>query len=129
MKLYVVQNQEGKFFRNKGYGGYGETWREKLEDAKFYSKIGQAKSRVTFFYKTWPEYGCPKILEFDLGVAQAKVIDMEKLTSKSILKIQEKELRRKLKHLNYQLENRLENKKRTEQEIEKIQQQLEKFKK
>jgi len=26
LDVFVVQNQEGKFFRAKGYGGWGDSW-------------------------------------------------------------------------------------------------------
>ena len=124
MKLYAVRNKEGKFFKNKGYGGYGPTWREKLEDAKFYSKIGQAKSRVTFFFNAYPEYGCPEILEFDLEVAAAKIINMEQATQKSIQNIKKKELVRKMGSLKRQLEYDLGVKDRLEKEIKEVKDQI-----
>lgn len=86
MNLYVVRNKEGKFFKNKGYGGYGSNWKDNLDQAKFYPKVGQAKSRVTYFAKHFPEYGVCDILEFSLDVAQAKVLDMGKVTRDSLEK-------------------------------------------
>lgn len=38
MKLYVVRNKEGKFFRSIGYGGTGANWVEGLDTAKFKGK-------------------------------------------------------------------------------------------
>ncbi len=96
MKLYAVRNKEGKYFRAIGYGGYGRSWVETLEKAKFYSKIGQAKARVTYFFKSGPEFGCPEILEFDLNVENAQVINMEEITKKNISKIEEKKLKREI---------------------------------
>jgi len=86
MKLYVVRNKEGKFFKNKGFGGYGSNWKDNLEQAKFYPKIGQAKGRVTYFAKHFPSYGVCEILEFNLDVNQAVVINMEAATSKVLEK-------------------------------------------
>ena len=63
-KIYAVRNQEGKFFRSKGYGGYGQTWVDDINKAKTYTKIGQARSRVTFFANTYPAFGIPDIVEF-----------------------------------------------------------------
>lgn len=99
MKLYVVRNKEGKFFKNKGYGGYGSNWKDNLDQAKFYLKIGQAKARVTYFAKTFPTYGVCDILEFTLDVNQAVVMDMadrtEKVLAKARLAAAEAELRRR----------------------------------
>ena len=77
MKLYVVRNKEGKFFRPIGYGGSGENWQEKLERAKFYPKIGTAKAQASFWFKSYPTYGCPDVLEFDLNVEKAVVLDIK----------------------------------------------------
>ena len=92
MKLYCVRNKQGKYFRSVGYGGCGPSWVESLEKAKFYSKIGQAKARVTYFFTTGPQFGCPEIIEFDLNVENAKVIDMEEITKKNISKLADKKL-------------------------------------
>jgi len=73
MKLYAVRNAEGKWFRRKGYGGYGATWVDDFSKATIYNKIGSARSRVTFFAKTWPEYGIPDLVE--LNVTSTKVLD------------------------------------------------------
>lgn len=71
LKFYIVQNQEGKYYRNKGYNGHDGTtqfnssWIDDINKAKVYQKIGSAKGRVTYFFKNWPEYGKPKILIFE----------------------------------------------------------------
>jgi hypothetical protein len=62
--LYAVRDREGKWFRSKGYGGYGETWVADVGKAKLYTKIGQARGRVSFFASKWPEHGVPDIVEF-----------------------------------------------------------------
>ena len=68
MKLYAVRNQEGKYFRAKGYGGYGNSWVKELEKAKLYSKLAQARSRVTWWYNAYPDYGI-----CDIVVLEAKI--------------------------------------------------------
>ncbi len=92
MNLYVVRSQDGRFFRAKGLGGGGQTWVDSLDRAKFYPKVGQAKARVTFFAKAYPEFGVPDILEFTLDVSQAKVLDMTEQTKKSLNKIERRKL-------------------------------------
>lgn len=104
MNLYVVRNREGKFFRAMGFGGSGTNWVDSLEKAKFYPKMGQAKSRVTYFTKEWPDYGTPDILEFTLDVTQAKVIDMAETTKKSIARIERRKLQREANYRRYQIE-------------------------
>jgi hypothetical protein len=76
MKLYVVRNSQGKFFKPVGFGGYGVNWQDTIEKAKFYTKIGPAKAQCTFWYNNNPKYGCPVILEFDIDPAKAVVLPM-----------------------------------------------------
>lgn len=86
MKLYVVRNREGKYFRPVGPGGMGKNWQDTLEKARFYPKIGTAKAQASFWFKGYPEYGCPDILVFDLSPDKAQVIDIREETTKNILK-------------------------------------------
>lgn len=81
--LYVVRNQEGFYFRAKGFSGRGKSWVEDINDAKFYAKLGQARSRVTFFSKNYPDYDIPEILK--LKVEGAEVLE-EKDRVKKIIK-------------------------------------------
>jgi hypothetical protein len=62
---YAVRNSEGKWFRSKGYGGYGETWTDNANKARLYGAIGQARSRRTFFATRWPEFGAPDIVKLE----------------------------------------------------------------
>ena len=93
MKIYAVRNKDGKFFRPIGYGGYGQNWVDSIEKDKLYTKIGQAKSRVTFFTRNYPNFKSPDLLEFDLG--EPTVLDMKDYAQKAIKKIETKELQRK----------------------------------
>lgn len=102
MKLYAVRNKQGKFFRALGMRGYGESWVETLEEAKFYAKIGQAKGRVTYFYKSDPSYGCPDILEFDLDPTQAKILDMQAETDKKIKRANALEAKREIERREWE---------------------------
>ena len=82
MTIYLVRNQSGQFFRAKGYGGSGDSWVDDMKKARLYTKIGPAKSTVTFFSKKYPKFEVPSILVFELDVTQAKVIDMAEETAK-----------------------------------------------
>jgi hypothetical protein len=63
LELYVVVSQDGKFFRSVGYGGGGKSWVDTIDKAKIYPKLGQARSRVTWWYNTYPKYGMPYIVK------------------------------------------------------------------
>jgi hypothetical protein len=62
---YAVRNQQGQWFRSKGYGGYGTSWTDDQAKARLYGSIGQARSRRTFFATRWPDFGAPEIVKFE----------------------------------------------------------------
>lgn len=84
---YAVRNAEGKWFRSKGYGGYGETWTADANKARLYGSLGQARSRRTFFVTRWPEFGAPEIVKFECeGVVIDDAAQLEKAKSKAATK-------------------------------------------
>ncbi len=104
MKLYVVRNAKGQFFRAVGYEGYGPSWVDELERAKFYPKIGPAKGRVTYFYNAAQQskkmaemYPACEILEFNIEPSQAVVINMAEEVAAKAKKKAEKELKEQVK--------------------------------
>lgn len=111
MKIYVIKSKDGKYFRAKGYNSYNsDSWVDDLDRARIYTKIGPAKSQVTFWYNNYPEYGCPDILEFEL--VNPTILDMEKLTKKAINKIKQRNVQAeiranqlKIDSLNAQIKN------------------------
>ena len=115
LELYVVRNQEGKFFRSKGYGGYGDTWVDDIQKAKIYPKISQARSRVTWFYNNYPKYGIPSIIK--LGVCEMEVLDeTERVEKAHQRKLTEKD-RSRIRQAKWELD-------RAERELENAQQRL-----
>lgn len=78
--FYIVMNSEGKFFRRKGYGGYGESWVDEPTTARIYVKLGTARGTVTFFSKN-PAYPPPQILKISIG--SIEVMDETKRLAKS----------------------------------------------
>ena len=104
MKLYVVRNKEGKFFRSIGFGGSGVNWVDGLDKAKFYPKIGQAKSRCTYFAGHYPQFGVPEVLEFDLDTITPSVISMDQHVTKSIKSKRLAEYRLQVSNRKYDLE-------------------------
>lgn len=93
MTIYLVQNN-GQFFRAKGYGGSGDSWVDTMDKARIYTKIGPAKATVTFFARQYPQFGTPQILAFELDVTKATVMDMTESTSKRIAAKQQAKLKR-----------------------------------
>ncbi len=79
-EFFAVRNREGQWYHRKGLGGYGETWREDVEEARIYNKIGPARAQVTFFATNWPSFGVPEIVVFKIG--EISVINEEERIKK-----------------------------------------------
>jgi hypothetical protein len=107
LKVYVVRNQDGQFFKAKGFGGSGPTWVDDIQRARIYPKIGQARGRVTWFANNYPDYGVPDIIE--LTASKAKVIKEED-------RVKKKQAQQQRALLEYQ-------KKRTQAEKKRLLQQ------
>lgn len=73
LKVYAIRNAAGEWMRSTGYGGYGPHWVSALSSAKFYTKLGQARARVTFWAQHQPVP--PVIYVFTLLVKNAVVLD------------------------------------------------------
>lgn len=116
IKLYVVRTQDGKYVRSGGaYGGPSrKIIVDKIEQAKIYTKIGQAKTRITTLFQRWPDFGCCSLVE--LNITNVKVISMEEDTKKRVEQIKKSNLRKEIKYKQNQLD-RLKAK-LTEEELE-----------
>ena len=100
--FYIVMNNDGQFFRRKGYGGYGKTWVDEPATARIYVKPGPARAVVTFFSNSYPEYPPPKILKIEVGTIEV-IDEAERLAKSKERKIKAKatqELRTKQYELN-----------------------------
>lgn len=71
--FFGVRSKDGKWFRRKGFSGYGESWVSELTKARIYNKIGHARQIVSFFAERHPSYGVPDVVEFK--VTESRVID------------------------------------------------------
>ncbi len=101
MKLYVIQNSAGKFFKPVGYGGYGDQWQDEIEKAKFYTKLGPAKAQCTFWYNANPKLGCPCVLEFTIDPANAVKLSMLENAVKSAEKKAKEQAKRDAENKAY----------------------------
>ena len=71
--LYAVRNREGKWFRRKGYGGYGETWVDDFARARIYTRPGGARGVIGWFANHHPTYGVPDLVA--LNITSVDVLD------------------------------------------------------
>ena len=117
MNLYVVVNSDGQFFRSKGFGGYGKTWVAELEKARFYTKLGQAKSRVTWFAREYPEFPAPSIAYWELDESEYKKMDMADYAKKAIKKIEDNKEKERIRHIDYEIKRLEQEKSRNEKSL------------
>lgn len=119
LKLYIVVNKEGKYFRAKGYGGHGESWIDDIQRARIYTRLGPARSIVSFFASEYPTYGIPDIHE--LKITSSTVLDEKKRVEKTIKKKAEAKAKSEERWAEYRL-------KQAEEEARKAQERLEQLK-
>ncbi len=117
--FYVVRNGDGKYFRAKGYQGYGESWVEGLDKARVWAKLSGARSVVTYFANAWPGYSVPDIVE--LTVTATEVLDEKDRVEKAKVK------KKKAKETQ-ELHNKREALKHAQAAYEQAQANLEKLK-
>jgi len=118
--LYAVRNKEGKWFRSKGQNGYGKSWVDSIENAKIYTKIGQARSRVSFWANAFPDYGIPDLIK--IHATSFEVVEETTRVKKVKEKKDKAEAERNLRHKKWEVE-------RAEKELADAQNRLKNLKK
>jgi glutamate formiminotransferase len=93
LTFYAVRSKDGKYLRTTGLGG-GNHWVDTLEKAKVWTKIGPAKSQVTFWAGNYPEFGVPDIIP--LVATAGEPINQDDRVSKALKKKKIEELKREL---------------------------------
>ena len=127
LSLYAVRSKDGKFFKNIGYGGGGgkKSWVDSLDKAKIYAKIGQARSRVTFWEKNYPEYGRPDLIE--LVVEKINVIDDTEVIKKNKKKNLQNAIASSRRMVEYYEKQKYGDLNKTKLELEKLQNELKNY--
>lgn len=124
--LYVVRNSDGQFFRAKGYNGYGQSWVDDINKAKFYGKTSGARGTITYFVNNFPKFPAPDLIMLTLG--KAIVIDeKDRIEKAKARKATEKE-RRELSQAKWNLDNALRKKEQAEEDLKKAKAFLDKRK-
>ena len=118
LKFYAVRSKDGKWFRSKGYGGYGTSWIDNLNGARIYNKPGYARAIVTYFAKHHPSYGYANIVEFT--VIGTRIIDVEQEVKDNIKKKEQRKAKQKISHKQNELKRKREELKRAEKELEEL---------
>lgn len=100
IELYAVRDEEGKWYRRKGYGGYGESWVDNFKGVRIYTRIGDARKIVTY-YSGEPDC-VPEIVVFKL--TETRVVKEETRIKDKIKKEEERVKKRRGKLLKKKLE-------------------------
>lgn len=82
MKIYFLQNSEGKFFKSRGLSGSGPRWVDKIDKAKPYLKRGTAVGQITRWYNLFPQYPAPFLIECDVTVSSKIDLSKESLNKR-----------------------------------------------
>lgn len=68
LKMYLVRNSSGQYYRRVGRDGYKSCWTDKVDKASVWTKKGTARSRVTWFATHYPTFPVPDLIEIAAGV-------------------------------------------------------------
>ncbi len=120
LELYAVRNRDGQWFcAKKGYGSSVVKWVDDLASAKIYTKLGSARSRVTYLTTNYPGYGVPDIVK--LSVTKAVIEDQTKRIKKLQKSRLKKELMAKKKINEQQIQSAKRRLKEAQDELDRLQ--------
>ena len=108
MKLYVIRNNKGQFFKPSGLGGNSNRWRNKIEEAKIYTKIGPCKAQVTGYTQWFIDHKKPEeyldIFEFEIDPSNPTLVhEGKKIVAVTIKKNTEKKEKQRKKYEAWKL--------------------------
>ena len=118
LQIFLVINKAGQFFRAKGLGG-GLSWVNSAKQARIYTKIGPARSCVTFYTQTWKDHkvnDVARVVQIDLS--NGIILDETKRVNKIISKKENLEEARKERQIQQDKEYALANFERAKKRLE-----------
>lgn len=114
LDLFVVKTESGKYFRAKGYNGSGLSFVDDIKKARLYTRLGPARSCVTYF----KNYNKMKLEIVQLLVTGEQVFDDSVRITKQAKALENK----KLKAEQQDIKNRI---KKIQTEIDSLNKKLE----
>lgn len=118
LSLYAVRNRDGKWFRSKGYGGYGTSWVDDLKKARVYGKTGPARAQITYWANACPKFGIPDLVE--LRVTEMAVFSEEDRVQKARKATIAKNERIKIRRAEREQERLLKTIEESQKRLEKL---------
>lgn len=119
LEVYVVQNEQGQFFRAKGYSGSGKSWVDDINKAKLYPNTRGARQTVTFFANAYPKLAPPKLLK--LTISSVEELDETDRLQKAKERKEKAEAERKQREAEYALERAKRRMEEAQREISQLQ--------
>lgn len=116
--VYLVRNKEGNWFHAKGLNGDGDSWQDDVKKARVYTKLGPARSCVTWWTNHYPDYGIPDIIE--IKSTTGVILDESKRVNKAIDKIKKEKEDRENHLKQYNVKYLQEKLKETQKELDKL---------
>lgn len=115
LTLYVIKSQDGDFFKSRGRH---ENWVNDLKKAKIYSKLGSARSEITYWANNYSEFGIPMLVE--LHITEIVEVDEQKRVTASIKKILNKKKQYEKDLQRRHLEQAQKDLKKAQEKIDKL---------
>ena len=100
--FYAVRNAKGEFYRTYAQGGRGSGWVKELTDARLWTTIGPAKSKITTLSNQNPKDVVPELIEFI--VREIKVVNQNARVAEAKVKKQIEIENRKKAHAERELQ-------------------------
>jgi hypothetical protein len=127
LEFYAVRSKDGKWFRTKGYQGYGNSWVDDIAKARIYAKPGPATTQVTYWAKHYPQYGVPDLVRIKTG--KVEYLDQSDAVKERIDKQKRKKLAQEISNSEYSINNYIQKSKIDQEYVDRMKSNIEKLKK
>lgn len=120
MELYLIKSKDGKYYRSKGYGGYGNNWVDKPEQAKIFTRLGTARQIVSWWANAYPEFGAPQLVKLIVTKEEAIPVDLNEIKRNKL----KRELATEKRSLKWKQQRSLGESNETQRNIDKLEKQI-----
>jgi hypothetical protein len=126
LKMYLVRNSDGQYYRRVGYGGYGSCWTPDVANASVWTKLPPARSRITWMAVHHPQYPVPDLIVVEAG--KIEVLNEVERIEKAKAKIKKSKDSRELRNKKWALKSAQDQLARAERERDQAQERINKLK-
>jgi hypothetical protein len=125
MKVYAIRREDGKWFKSRKCGWHDwdrGQWVDLIDDAKIFTKEGQAKSSVTWVANNSTPKEVPELVEFEL--VMSAIIDQKDRVAKAKKDKERRELEYQKAHIQRDLEFARKEYDRVKENLRKLEQKV-----